>query len=153
MQAADHLPHLFDRDVAREFLGLVLRLTGEAQDFGVIARVNQPRGGIVAAIVERRRLAFAAAPVGDEEACDALGESPLPHPLRPRQQPGMMDAAALPRFEKCLFGFLMADHGSHSARSARIAAVTSSVRRSASTIRQRPDSTAAISTKRAARRA
>src|SRR3546814_3260911 len=67
MQAADHLPNLFDRDVAREFLGLVFRLAGEAQDLGMVARVDQSRRRIVAAIVERGRLSFAAAPRREEK--------------------------------------------------------------------------------------
>src|SRR3546814_17247732 len=80
----------------------------------------------------------------DEKARDPLGKGALPHPPRPGQQPGVMDAAALPRFEKGGFGVLMADHGSHSASSAKIAAVTSSALLSASTTRQRPDSASAI---------
>src|SRR3546814_8148949 len=75
-------------------------LAGEAQNFGMVARVDQSRRRIVAAIVERDRLAFAAAPMRDEKARDPLGKSALPHPLRPGQQPGMMDAAALPCFEE-----------------------------------------------------
>src|SRR3546814_3481885 len=110
MQAADHLPNLFDRDVAREFLGLVFRLAGEAQDLGMVARVDQSRRRIVAAIVEWGRLSFAAAPMRDEKARDPLGKGALPHPPRPGQQPGVMDAAALPRFEKG--GFRSEEHTS-----------------------------------------
>src|SRR3546814_3651779 len=113
----------------------------------MVARVGQSGRRIVAAIVERDRLAFAAAPMRDEKARDPLGKSALPHPLRPGQQPGMMDAAALPCFEERFFGILMADHGSHSARSTRIAAATSPASLSASTIRHRPDSASAISAK------
>src|SRR3546814_1667955 len=119
----------------------------------MVARVDQSRRRIVAAIVERDRLAFAAAPMRDEKARDPLGKSALPHPLRPGQQPGMMDAAALPCFEERFFGILMTDHGSHSARSTRIAAGTSPASLSASTIRNRPDSASAITEKREARRA
>src|SRR3546814_7887204 len=91
----------------------------------MVARVDQSRRRIVAAIVEWGRLSFAAAPMRDEKARDPLGKGALPHPPRPGQQPGVMDAAALPRFEKGGFGVLMADHGSHSASSAKIAAVRS----------------------------
>src|SRR3546814_6613003 len=85
-------------------LGLVFRLAGEAQDLGMVARVDQSRRRIVAAIVEWGRLSFAAAPMRDEKARDPLGKGALPHPPRPGQQPGVMDAAALPRFEKGGFG-------------------------------------------------
>src|SRR3546814_6595622 len=80
MQAADHLPNLFDRDVAREFLGLVFRLAGEALALGMVARVDQSRRRIVAAIVVWGRLSFAAAPMRDEKARDPLGTGALPHP-------------------------------------------------------------------------
>src|SRR3546814_13920673 len=81
-------------DVCSSDLGLVFRLAGEAQDLGMVARVDQSRRRIVAAIVEWGRLSFAAAPMRDEKARDPLGKGALPHPPRPGQQPGGMDTGS-----------------------------------------------------------
>ena len=153
VQAADHLPHLFDGDVAREFLGLVLRLTREAENLGMVSSVNKACCRTVARIVEIYRLTVTAAVMGHEKSRDAFGEDTLSHPLRSGEEPCMVQATALPPFEKSLFSVVVADHHSHSASSARILAVTSDAAASASTIRHRTGSPLAISTKRAASRA
>ena len=119
----------------------------------MVSGIDKAARGVVARIIETNRLPVAATAMRDEKPRDAVRKCPLPHSLRSGEEPGVMQAPALPRLEKGLFGVLMADHHSHSASSSRISAVTSVAAASASTIRQRAGSAFAISTKRAASRA
>ncbi len=119
----------------------------------MVSRLDQPARCGVAGIIECKRVPIPGTAMRDKETGNPFRESPLPHAFGACEQPRMMETLRLPCFQKHGLGILMPDHGSHSTSSLRIRVVTSSAEASALTIRQRSGSAAAISTKRAARRA